>query len=82
MVAVGVVELALVHEGVVVGVTDPPAGGAGALGELVDRLPAAEPPTAAYIARLPSMTYWSGAIAKHDTLSSDISVFSAQPSAV
>ena len=31
MVAVEVVELALVHEGVVVGVADPPAGGAEAL---------------------------------------------------
>jgi len=27
VVAVGIVELALIHEGVVVGVTDPPAGG-------------------------------------------------------
>ena len=42
MIAVGVVELALVHEGVVVGVTDPPASGAGAVDELVDRLAAAQ----------------------------------------
>ncbi|MDV8066663.1 hypothetical protein R4P64_09095 [Rhodococcus sp. IEGM 1366] len=42
MIAVGVVELALVHEGVVVCVTDAPTGGAGAVDELVDRLVAAE----------------------------------------
>ena len=42
MVAVGVVELALVHEGVVVCVADAPTGGAGAGDEFVDRLAAAE----------------------------------------
>ncbi|MDQ0144605.1 hypothetical protein J2T23_000479 [Pseudarthrobacter niigatensis] len=42
MVTVGVVELALVHEWVVVGVTNPPAGCAGALRELIDCLTAAE----------------------------------------
>lgn len=92
VVAVRVIKLALVHERVVVSVTDPPAGGAGALDQLVDCFTAAkverdrdlegvpgppisssEPPTLAYISRLPSMTYCSGAIAKHDTLWSDIS---------
>jgi hypothetical protein len=81
VVAVEVVELALIHEGVVVGVTDPPAGGSGPLDDLVDRLAAGEvegvsgppinsstPPTLAYISRLPSMTYCSAAIAKQDTL--------------
>jgi len=36
VVAVRVVELALVHEGVVVDITDPAAGGTGALDDLID----------------------------------------------